>query len=106
MNPDNKATQLLNLILDNARRENCKIAYRNGDKLTTIFQSVGNPSGLHSFFHELRREKFEKAEKRLRAKLEALISQNTPINYYEYRNVTRDRGIWHLVATFRTTAIH
>jgi hypothetical protein len=68
------------------------IAVVNG-KRRTLWQGTGNLSGLHDYADTLLKETYDKGADRLSKKLETL-PVGTPIELYDYRNITRDRGKW------------
>jgi hypothetical protein len=64
----------------------------------TIWQGLGNRSGLHSYAYELLSQKWKKSGPRFEKKLEAL-PPGTQIEVQRFKNITRDRGRWHTVKT-------
>lgn len=81
-------------LMEMVQYENVKITYTSGDEEKTIFKSLGNESGLHSFAAELRREKFEKSGPGIQKKLSGLLAAGAQIIIYRYSAINRDRGTW------------
>ena len=80
---------------------NAKEGYRIIHKGKTIWGGLGNRAGLHSYADTIIGDKWRKSGPRFEKKLRKLTGD---FELHDYRSISRDKGRWVKIKTFKVTA--